>query len=92
MNQHNKVTSRHIPQPESPTIIEETPKSQLPTPTVGKIGIIPKTMFIELGNYDRSSGYTVNYSDSETIGLYQKLTEKRIDIEPLLPTNIQPTH
>ena len=49
-------------------------------------------MFIELGNYDRSSGYTVNYSDSETIGLYQKLTERRIDIEPLLPTNIQPTH
>ena len=49
-------------------------------------------MFIELGNYDRSIGYTVNYSDSETIGLYQKLTEKRIDIEPLLPTNIQLTH
>ena len=49
-------------------------------------------MFIELGNYDPSSEYTVNYSDSETIGLYQKLKEKRIDIEPLLPTNIQPTH
>ena len=49
-------------------------------------------MFIELGNHDRSSGCTVNYSDSETIGLYQKLMEKRIDIEPLLPTNIQPTH
>ena len=30
------MTSRQIPQRESPTIIEETPESQLPTPTVGK--------------------------------------------------------
>ena len=50
MNQHNKVTSRHIPQPESPTIIEETPKSQLPTPTVGKIEeSYPRPCLLNLG-------------------------------------------
>ena len=50
MNQHNKVTSRHIPQPESPTIIEETPKSQLPTPTVGKIEeSSPRPCLLNLG-------------------------------------------
>ena len=34
-------------------------------------------MFIELGDYDPSN------SDSKTIRLYRKLTEKRIDIETL---------
>ena len=38
-------------------------------------------MFIELGDYDTSNEYMVNYSDSKTIRLYRKLTEKRIDIE-----------
>ena len=43
--------------------------------------IISKAMFIELGDYDTSNEYMVNYSDSQTIRLYRKLTEKRIDIE-----------
>ena len=38
-------------------------------------------MFVELGHYDPSSEYIVNYSDSKTIRRYRKLTEKRIDIE-----------
>ena len=50
--------------------------------------IIPKAMFIELGDYDPSNEYIVNYSDSKTIRLYRKLTEKRIDTL----RNIQPTH
>ena len=45
--------------------------------------IISKAMFIELGDYDPSNEYIVNYSDSKTIRLYRKLTEKRIDIETL---------
>ena len=45
--------------------------------------IISKTMFIELGDYDPFNKYIANYSDSKTIRLYQKLTEKRIDIETL---------
>ena len=40
-------------------------------------------MFIELGDYDPSNEYIVNYSDSKTIRLSRKLTEKRIDIETL---------
>ena len=38
---------------------------------------------IELGDYDPSNKYILNYSDSKTIRLYRKLTEKRIDIETL---------
>ena len=45
--------------------------------------IISKAMFIELGDYDSSNGYIVNYSISKPIRLYRKLTEKRIDIETL---------
>ena len=45
--------------------------------------IISKSMFIGLGDYDPSNEYIVNYSDSKTIRLYRKLTEKRIDIETL---------
>ena len=45
--------------------------------------IISKTIFIKLGDYDPSNEYIVNYSDSKTIKLYRKLTEKRIDIETL---------
>ena len=45
--------------------------------------IISKAMFIELGDYDPSNEYIVNYSNSKTIRLYRKLTEKRIDIETL---------
>ena len=40
-------------------------------------------MFIELGDYDPSNEYIVNYSNSKTIRLSRKLTEKRIDIEIL---------
>ena len=40
-------------------------------------------MFIELGDYDPSNEYIVNYSDSKTIRFSRKLTEKRIDIETL---------
>ena len=40
-------------------------------------------MFIELGDYDSSNEYIVNYSISKPIRLYRKLTEKRIDIETL---------
>ena len=45
--------------------------------------IISKVMSIELGDYDPCNEYIVNYSDSKTIRLYRKLTEKRIDIETL---------
>ena len=45
--------------------------------------IISKAIFIELGDYDPSNEYIVNYFDSKTIRLYRKLTEKRIDIETL---------
>ena len=44
---------------------------------------ISKAMFIELGDHDPSNEYIVNYSDSKTIRLYRKLTEKRVDIETL---------
>ena len=40
-------------------------------------------MYIELGDYDPSNEYVANYSDSKTIRLYRKLTEKRIDAEAL---------
>ena len=40
-------------------------------------------MLIKLGDYDPSNEYVVNYSDSKTIRLYRKLTEKRINIETL---------
>ena len=40
-------------------------------------------MYIELGDYDPSNEYVVNYSDAKTIRLYRKLTEKKIDIETL---------
>ena len=39
--------------------------------------IISKVMYIELGDYDPSNEYVANYSDSKTIRLYRKLTEKR---------------
>ena len=42
--------------------------------------IISRAIFID---YDLSNEYMVNYSDSKTIRLYRKLTEKRIDIETL---------
>ena len=45
--------------------------------------IISRAMFIELGDYDPSSEYILNYSDSKTIRLSRKLTEKRIDNETL---------
>ena len=45
--------------------------------------IISKAMFIELGDYDLSNEYILNYSDSKTIRLYRKLTEKHIDIKTL---------
>ena len=45
--------------------------------------IISKVMYIELGDYDPSNEYVANYSDSKTIRLYRKLTEKRIDAEAL---------
>ena len=45
--------------------------------------IISEAMFIELGDYDPSNEYIVNYSDSKTIRFSRKLTEKRIDIETL---------
>lgn len=40
-------------------------------------------MYIEFGDYDPSNEYIANYSDSKTIRLYRKLTEKRIDAEAL---------
>ena len=42
--------------------------------------IISKAIFID---YDLSNEYMVNYSDSKTIRLYRKLTEKSVDIETL---------
>ena len=45
--------------------------------------IISKVMSIELGDYDPSNEYVANYSDSKTIRLYRKLTEKRIVAEAL---------
>lgn len=40
-------------------------------------------MYIELGDYDPSNKYVVNYPDPKTIRLYGKLTEKRTDAETL---------
>ena len=40
-------------------------------------------MYIELGEYDPSNEYIINYSDPKTIRLYRKLTENEIDIEKL---------
>ena len=40
-------------------------------------------MYIELGDYDPSNEYIINYSDAKTIRLYLKLTENKIDIEKL---------
>ena len=45
--------------------------------------IFSKAMFVELGNFDLSNEYIVNYSDSKTIRLYRKLSGKQIDIETL---------
>ena len=45
--------------------------------------IISKAKFIEPADYDPSSEYTINPSDSKTIRLYRKLTKKRIDTETL---------
>ena len=45
--------------------------------------IISKIMYIELGEYDPSNEYIINYSDPKTIRLYRKLTENEIDIEKL---------
>ena len=38
-------------------------------------------MYIELGDYDPSNEYIVNYSDAKTVRLYRKLTENKIDVE-----------
>ena len=40
-------------------------------------------MYIELGDYDPSNEYIVNYSDAKTVRLYRKLTENKIDVETL---------
>ena len=45
--------------------------------------IISKAMSIELGDYDPSNEYIVNYSDAKTVRLYRKLTENKIDVETL---------
>ena len=45
--------------------------------------IISKAMHIEFGDYDPSNEYIVNYSDAKTVRLYRKLTENKIDVEPL---------
>ena len=45
--------------------------------------IISKAMSIELGDYDPSNEYIVNYSDAKTVRLYRTLTENKIDVETL---------
>ena len=45
--------------------------------------IISKAMYIELGDCDSPNEYVANHSDSKTIRLYWKPTEKRIDAETL---------
>ena len=45
--------------------------------------IISKAMYIEFGDYYPSNEYIVNYSDAKTVRLYRKLTENKIDVEPL---------
>ena len=40
-------------------------------------------MYVELGDYDPSNEYIVNYSDAKTVRLYRKLTENKIDVETL---------
>lgn len=50
---------------------------------VKKRRIMSKIMYIELGDYDPSNEYIINYSDAKTIRLYRKLTENKIDIEKL---------
>ena len=40
-------------------------------------------MYIELGDYDQLNEYISTYSDTKTIRIYWKITEKRIDVEKL---------
>ena len=40
-------------------------------------------MYIELGDYDPSNEYIVNYFDAKTVRLYRKLTENKIYVETL---------
>lgn len=45
--------------------------------------IISKALYIQLGKYDPSNEYVMNYSNVKTIRLYQKLIENKIDPETL---------
>ena len=45
--------------------------------------IISKAMYLQLGDFDPSKEYVMNYSDVKTIRLYQRLTENNIDPETL---------
>ena len=40
-------------------------------------------MYIELGDYDPSNEYVINYTDTKIIRLYRKLIEIRVDVETL---------
>ena len=40
-------------------------------------------MYAELGDYDPSDEYIINYTDTKTIRLYRKLIEIRVDVETL---------
>ena len=40
-------------------------------------------MYIQLGDFDPSNEYVLNYSDVKTIRLYRRLTENKIDLEIL---------